>query len=54
VRWLACSALTDLRCRSTVYPSAFFPGFDPTPIGGFSLGRWGWEVGAAIAAELGA
>ncbi len=52
LRWLARTALTDYRCRSTVYPSAFFPGFDVTPIGGQSLGRWGWEVGTQIAAEL--
>jgi indole-3-pyruvate monooxygenase len=52
VRWLARSALTDGRCRSTVTPSLFFPGFDPTPIGGFSLGRWGFEVGAKIADAL--
>jgi hypothetical protein len=35
-----------------VRPSVFFPGFDPTPLGGVSLGRWGWEVGERIAAEL--
>lgn len=44
--------LTDGRCRSRVRPSVFFPGFDPTPLGGISLGRWGWEVGDRIAAEL--
>jgi hypothetical protein len=44
--------ITDGRCRSTVRPSVFFPGFDPTPLGGVSLGRWGWEVGERIAAEL--
>jgi cation diffusion facilitator CzcD-associated flavoprotein CzcO len=41
--------LTDGRCRSRVRPSVFFPGFDPTPLGGISLGRWGWEVGDRIA-----
>jgi cation diffusion facilitator CzcD-associated flavoprotein CzcO len=44
--------LTDGRCRSRVRPSAWFPGFDPTPLGGISLGRWGWEVGDRIAAEV--
>jgi len=44
--------LTDNRCRSRIDPSMFFPGFDPTPIGGLSLGRWGWEVGERIADEL--
>jgi cation diffusion facilitator CzcD-associated flavoprotein CzcO len=52
VRWHARSALTDGRCRSTVFPSAFFPGFDPTVLGGLSLGRWGVEVGDRIADEL--
>lgn len=41
--------LTDGRCRSRVNPSLFFPGFDVTPLGGVSLGRWGWEVGDRIA-----
>lgn len=41
--------VTDGRCRSTVSPSLFFPGFDVTPLGGVSLGRWGWEVGDRIA-----
>jgi indole-3-pyruvate monooxygenase len=53
VRWLEAAPLTDGRCRSVVYPTAFFPGFDPTPIGGLSLGRWGWEVGSTIAREIG-
>jgi indole-3-pyruvate monooxygenase len=44
--------VTDGRSRSTVYPSAFFPGFDPAVTGGLSLGRWGWECGERIAAEL--
>lgn len=44
--------ITDGRCRSRVRPSVFFPGFDVTPLGGVSLGRWGWEVGDVIAAEL--
>jgi len=52
VRWLKRSALTDGRSRSSVLPSAFFPGFDPTPIGGLSLGRWGWEAGERIAEAL--
>lgn len=41
--------VTDGRCRSTVRPSMFFPGFDVTPLGGVSLGRWGWEIGDRIA-----
>jgi putative flavoprotein involved in K+ transport len=45
--------VTNGRCRSRVRPSVFFPGFDPTPLGGISLGRWGWEVGDVIASELG-
>jgi hypothetical protein len=45
--------VTDGRCRSTVYPSIFFPGFDRTPNGGLSLGRFGWEVGERIADALG-
>ena len=44
--------LTDGRCRSRIHPSIFFPGFDRTPLGGHSLGRWGWEVGQRIAAEV--
>ncbi len=43
---------TDGRCRSTVRPAMFFPGFDVTPLGGVSLGRWGWEIGGIIAGEL--
>jgi hypothetical protein len=46
--------LTDGRARSRVYPSLFFPGFDRTPLGGHSLGRWGWEVGERIAEALAA
>lgn len=42
--------ITDGRCRSTVEPTLFFPGFDFSAIGGFSLGRWGWEIGQKIAA----
>ncbi len=41
--------ITDGRCRSRVRPTMFFPGFDVTPLGGVSLGRWGWEVGDRIA-----
>jgi indole-3-pyruvate monooxygenase len=44
--------LTDGRSRSRVVPSAFFPGFDRTPLGGHSLGRWGVEVGERIAEAL--
>lgn len=44
--------LTDNRCRSRIHPSIFFPGFDRTPLGGHSLGRWGWEVGERIAEAL--
>ncbi len=43
---------TDGRSRSTVYPSIFFPGFDRSPLGGQSLGRWGWEVADRIADAL--
>lgn len=43
---------TNLRCRSSVEPGLFFPGFDLTPIGGLSLGLWGWEVGQEIARLL--
>lgn len=45
--------LTDGRCRSRIHPS-IFPGFDRTPLGGHSLGRWGWEVGERIAEALAA
>jgi hypothetical protein len=45
--------LTDGRSRSRIHPSLFFPGFDRTPLGGVSLGRWGWEVGERIAEALG-
>jgi cation diffusion facilitator CzcD-associated flavoprotein CzcO len=44
--------ITNGRCRSAIEPTLFFPGFDLTAIGGFSLGRWGWEVGRTIANEL--
>jgi cation diffusion facilitator CzcD-associated flavoprotein CzcO len=44
---------TDGRCRSTVQPSLFFPGFDETPNGGLSLGLWGAEVADRVANELG-
>lgn len=44
--------LTDGRARSRVFPSIFFPGFDRTPLGGHSLGRWGFEVGERIAEAL--
>lgn len=53
VRWHSLAPLTDGRSRSRVYPSAFFPGFDPSVNGGLSLGRWGWEAGERIAAERG-
>ena len=43
---------TDGRCRSSVDPTLFFPGFDRTPLGGFSLGRWGWEIADVMAAAL--
>jgi indole-3-pyruvate monooxygenase len=43
---------TDGRCRSSVYPSLFFPGFVPTVNGGLSLGHWGWEAGEAMARVL--
>jgi hypothetical protein len=46
--------LTDGRSRSRIRPSIFFPGFDLTPLGGVSLGRWGWEAGERIADELAA
>lgn len=51
VRWHRLAPLTDGRSRSRVYPSAFFPGFDPSVNGGLSLGRWGWEAGEKIASE---
>jgi len=44
--------ITDGQGRSTVHPSIFFPGFDPTPAGGQALGHLGWAAGSAIAAEL--
>jgi hypothetical protein len=54
VRWHPLRPKTDGRCRSTVHPSIFFPGFDPTPLGGISLGYWGSEVGSRIAEGLAA
>jgi indole-3-pyruvate monooxygenase len=51
-RWGKLLPVTDGRSRSTVHPSAFFPGFDASPNGGWSLGPFGWEAGEAIAAEL--
>lgn len=45
--------ITDGRSRSTVHPSIHFPGFDRTPLGGLSLGRWGWETGERVAESLG-
>lgn len=44
--------VTDGRSRSTVRPSVFFPGFDMSPLGGVSLGRWGWEAGDRIVEEI--
>ncbi len=44
--------ITDLRSRSTVWPSLFFVGFDLTLMGGLSWGNWGWEVGQKVAEEL--
>jgi indole-3-pyruvate monooxygenase len=44
--------ITDGRSRSTVVPSIWFPGFDRSPLGGHSLGRWGWEAGEAMAEAL--
>lgn len=44
---------TNGRCRSTIEPSLFFPGFDDTPYGGMSLGLWGAEAAEVIAQELG-
>lgn len=52
VRWHPLLPLTDFRARSRVRPSIFFPGFDPTPLGGTSLGYWGKEVGERIAEAL--
>ena len=52
VLWWKSHPLTDGRSRSTVHPSIFFPGFDRTPLGGQSLGRWGFEVGERIAEAL--
>lgn len=46
--------ITDGRCRSSVEPSLYFPGFDVSAIGGYSLGRWGWEIGQKIHSELNA
>lgn len=54
VRWFPLLPLTDGRSRSRIRPSIFFPGFDLTPLGGSSLGYWGWEVGARIADALAA
>jgi indole-3-pyruvate monooxygenase len=44
--------LTDGRSRSRIRPSIFFPGFDRSPLGGHSLGRFGWEAGERIAEAL--
>lgn len=44
---------TDGRCRSVIMPELWFPGFDPTPYGGMSLGLWGAEAADEIARELG-
>ena len=52
VRWHPLLPLTDGRSRSRVHPSIFFPGFDVTPLGGVSLGYWGYEAGEQIAALL--
>jgi len=52
VRYQPVYPLTDGRGRSRVYPSIFFPGFDPAVAFGLSLGRWGWEIGERIAASL--
>ena len=52
VRWHPLLPLTDLRSRSRIHPSIFFPGFDTTPLGGTSLGYWGYEVGERIAESL--
>ncbi|MEX2207079.1 MAG: NAD(P)/FAD-dependent oxidoreductase [Myxococcota bacterium] len=52
-RWGRLMPVTDGRSRSTVHPSVWFPGFDITPNGGWSLGPWGWEAGEAIAEQLG-
>ncbi len=53
VRWAPLLPLTDGRTRSRVHPSIFFPGFDVSPLGGISLGRFGWEAGERIADALG-
>jgi putative flavoprotein involved in K+ transport len=45
--------ITDGRCASSVEPTLFFPGFDPTANGGLSLGLWGFEVADRMAAALG-
>ena len=42
----------DGRCRSSVEPSLFFPGFNLTLNGGISMGLWGWEAGEQIATAL--
>jgi indole-3-pyruvate monooxygenase len=52
VRWWKTYPLTDGRGRSRVVPSIFFPGFDPTPLGGHGLGRSGWETAERIAEGL--
>jgi indole-3-pyruvate monooxygenase len=54
VLWWKSYPLTDGRARSRIVPSIFFPGFDRTPLGGVSLGRWGYEVGERIADALAA
>jgi len=51
-RWGKLLPVTDRRSRSTVHPTAFFPGFDLSVNGGLSLGLFGWEAGEKIAAEL--
>jgi indole-3-pyruvate monooxygenase len=52
VRWHPRLPLTDGRGRSRIHPSIFFPGFDVTPLGGVSLGRFGWEAGERMAEAL--
>jgi indole-3-pyruvate monooxygenase len=54
VRFAQLVPLTDGRTRSRVYPSIFFPSFEISPLGGISLGRFGWEAGERIADALGA
>ena len=44
--------LTDGRCRSSVEPTLFFPGFDNTIVGGHSLGLWGFEAAERFAQSL--